>query len=107
MKKGKESSDSIYKRKIDIQSSGRLKLIDENRSLRDQLTLKKELRDASHNEVDPPPPPINDSSQKIPGWVSNNLRLLIHELGLKDKVRELGKEYVKEDILEVLQELLP
>ncbi|RIA98023.1 hypothetical protein C1645_813413 [Glomus cerebriforme] len=32
-------------------------------SFRDQLVLKKELRDASHNEVDPPPLPINNSSQ--------------------------------------------
>jgi hypothetical protein len=41
MEKGKKSSDSMYKREIDILSSGRLKLIDENRSLRNQLALKK------------------------------------------------------------------
>src|SRR3954469_5938676 len=40
MEKGKESSDNIYKREIDILSSGRLKLIDENRSLKDQLVSK-------------------------------------------------------------------
>src|SRR5207245_721284 len=60
MEKGKESSDSMYKREIEILSSGRLKLIDENRSLRDQLALKKD------NEVDTPPPPMNDSSQLGP-----------------------------------------
>ncbi|GBC12501.2 hypothetical protein GLOIN_2v1763802 [Rhizophagus irregularis DAOM 181602=DAOM 197198] len=60
MEKGKESSDSMYKREIDILSSGRLKLIDENRSLRDQLASKK------NNEVDTPPPPMNDSSQLDP-----------------------------------------
>ncbi|CAB5202209.1 unnamed protein product [Rhizophagus irregularis] len=60
MEKGKESSDSMYKREIDILSSGRLKLIDENRSLRDQLASKK------NNEVDTPPLPMNDSSQLDP-----------------------------------------
>ncbi|RIA81378.1 hypothetical protein C1645_837121 [Glomus cerebriforme] len=63
MEKGIESSDSIYKRELDIQSSERLKLIEENRSLRDQLALKKEPRGASHNEVDTPPPPMNNLSQ--------------------------------------------
>src|ERR1043165_8889614 len=58
MEKGIESSDSIYKRELDIWSSERLKLVEENRSLRDQLALKKELRGASHNEVDPLFPPM-------------------------------------------------
>src|SRR5262249_904747 len=43
--------------------SARSKLREENSSLRNQLALKKELRGASHNEVDIPPPPMNDSSQ--------------------------------------------
>ena len=63
MEKGIESSDSIYKRELDIRSSERLKLVEENRSLRDQLALKKELRGASHNEVDPSLPPMNNLSQ--------------------------------------------
>jgi hypothetical protein len=100
MEKGKESSDSIYKREMDILSSGRLKLIDENRSLRDQLVSKK-------NEVDYPPLPMNDSSRKLPGWLSDDLRPFVYKLGLEDKVIKLGKEYDKEDILEALQELLP
>src|SRR3954453_396765 len=40
MEKGKESSDSMYKRKIDILSSGRLKLIDENSHLREIISKK-------------------------------------------------------------------
>ncbi|CAB5356606.1 unnamed protein product [Rhizophagus irregularis] len=57
MGKGIESSDSIYKRKLDIRSSERLKLMEENRLLRNQLVSKKD------NEVNTPPPPMNDSSQ--------------------------------------------
>ena len=63
MEKGIESSNSIFKREIDIRSSERLKLMKENRSLRDQLALKKEPRGASHNEVDPSLPPMNNLSQ--------------------------------------------
>jgi hypothetical protein len=62
MEKGIETSNNIFKREIDIRSSERLKLMEENRSLKDQLALKKEPR-ASHNEVDPPPPPMNNSLQ--------------------------------------------
>ncbi|PKY36788.1 hypothetical protein RhiirB3_460226, partial [Rhizophagus irregularis] len=60
MEKGIEASDSIYKRKLDIRSSERLKLMEENSSLKDQLVLKKD------NKVDTPPPPMNDSSQLGP-----------------------------------------
>ncbi|RIA91887.1 hypothetical protein C1645_821438 [Glomus cerebriforme] len=63
MEKRIELSDSIYKQELDIWSSERLKLMEENRSLRDQLALKKEPRGASHNEVDTPPPPMNNLSQ--------------------------------------------
>jgi hypothetical protein len=62
MEKGIEMSNNIFKREIDIRSSERLKLMEENRSLKDQLALKKEPR-VSHNEVDPPPPPMNNSLQ--------------------------------------------
>ena len=54
MKKRIKSSDSIYKWELDIRSSKRSKLMKENRSLKDQLALKKD------NEVDSPFPPIND-----------------------------------------------
>src|SRR6266496_3558534 len=57
MEKGIESSDSIYKRELDIRSSERLKLMEENRLLRNQLMSKKD------NEVNTLPPPMNDSSQ--------------------------------------------
>ena len=50
---------------------------------------------------------MNDSSQKLPGWISDDLRPLIYERGFEDKVIKLDKEYAKKDILEVLQELLP
>ncbi|RIA92511.1 hypothetical protein C1645_820653 [Glomus cerebriforme] len=63
MEKGIESSDSIYKQELDIQSSERLKLMEKNRSLRDQLVLKKEPRGTSHNEVDTLPPPMNNLLQ--------------------------------------------
>src|SRR4051812_9453316 len=54
-----------------------------------------------------PPPPINDSSQKLPGWVSDDLRPFVYERGLEDKVMELDKSFARENILEALQELLP
>src|ERR1044071_8535912 len=50
---------------------------------------------------------MNDSSQKPPGWISDNLRPLIYECGLEDKVMELDKSFARENILEALQELLP
>ncbi|RGB27837.1 hypothetical protein C1646_768588 [Rhizophagus diaphanus] len=55
MEKGKEVSDNIYKRELDIWSSKRLKMMEKNSAFRNQLALKKEPRDASHNEVDTPP----------------------------------------------------
>ncbi|CAB4399326.1 unnamed protein product [Rhizophagus irregularis] len=39
---------------------------EENRSFKDQLALKKKPRGASHNEVDPLPPPMNNSLQLSP-----------------------------------------
>ncbi|RIA84138.1 hypothetical protein C1645_832723 [Glomus cerebriforme] len=71
--KGKETSDNIYKRELDIRSSERLKLMEKNSSLRDQLALKKEPRGASHNEVDTPPPPMNDSSCRAPSGQPSTL----------------------------------
>ena len=50
---------------------------------------------------------MNDSTQKLPGWVSNDLRPLVHERSLEDKVMELDKSFARENILEALQELLP
>ncbi|RIA84390.1 hypothetical protein C1645_832326, partial [Glomus cerebriforme] len=41
MEKGIEALDNIYKRELDIRSSERLKMMEENRSLRDQLASKK------------------------------------------------------------------
>ncbi|RGB43956.1 hypothetical protein C1646_749173 [Rhizophagus diaphanus] len=53
-----------------------------------------------------PPPSMNDLLQKLPGWISDDLRPFVYEHGLEDKVMKLDKEYAKEDILEALQELL-
>ena len=49
---------------------------------------------------------MNDSSQKLPGWLSDDLRSLIYKHGLEDKVMEFDKSFVREHILEALQELL-
>ena len=59
MEKGIESSNSIFRREIDALYSARSKLREENRSFRDQLELKE------NNEISPPLPPMNDSSQII------------------------------------------
>jgi hypothetical protein len=50
---------------------------------------------------------MNDLLQKLPGWLSDDLRPLIYERGLEDKVMKLDKSFARENILEALQELLP
>ncbi|PKC54174.1 hypothetical protein RhiirA1_477839 [Rhizophagus irregularis] len=110
MEKGIEATHEITNREIDALRKARLNSMEENRLLRNQIS-KKEPRGASHNEIadlsNPPPPSINDSSQKLPGWVSDDLRPLVYERGLEDKVMELDKSYAREHILEALRELLP
>ena len=109
MEKGKESSNSIYKREIDILSLGRLKLMEKNSHLQEIISKKdNEIADLSAKCLNgnTPAPPMNDSSQKIPGWVSDNLRPFVHKCGLEDKVMELDKSFARENILEALQELL-
>ena len=59
MEKGIESSNSIFRWEIDALYSARSKLREENRSFRNQLELKE------NNEISPPLPPMNDSSQII------------------------------------------
>src|SRR3954451_10619165 len=49
---------------------------------------------------------MNDSSQKLSGWVSDDLRPLVYELGLENKVMEFNKSFARENVLEALQELL-
>ncbi|RIA80160.1 hypothetical protein C1645_839200 [Glomus cerebriforme] len=56
MKKGIEASDNIYKWELDSLSSARLNLLEKNAHLQELLSKKD-------NEVDTPPPPMNDSSQ--------------------------------------------
>ena len=99
MKKGIEATHEITSRKRDALSSARLNLIEENSRLR-ELVSKKD------NEVDPPSPPMNNSSQKLPDWLSDDLRSLVYKHGLEDKVIEFDKSFAREHILEALQELL-
>ncbi|RGB31647.1 hypothetical protein C1646_763851 [Rhizophagus diaphanus] len=81
-----------------------LKLIEANSRLQEIISKKdSEIAELSN----PPPLPMNDSSQKLPGWVSDNLRPLVYNHGLKNKVMELDKSFARENILEALQELLP
>ncbi|CAB4473206.1 hypothetical protein RhiirA1_505781 [Rhizophagus irregularis] len=104
MEKGIEASNNIYKRELDIRSSERLKMMEENSRLQEIISKKdNEIADLSNT----PPPPMNDSSQKIPGWVSDDLRPLVYNHGLENKVMELDKSFARENILEALQELLP
>ncbi|CAB4394433.1 unnamed protein product [Rhizophagus irregularis] len=35
---------------------------------------------------------MNDSSQNLPGWLSDDLRPFVYERGLEDKVIELSKD---------------
>ena len=100
MEKGIEATHEITSRERDALFSARLNLIEENSRLR-ELVSKKD------NEVDPPFPPMNDSSQKLPGWLSDDLRSLVYKHGLEDKVMEFDKSFAREHILEALQELLP
>src|SRR2546423_3333965 len=50
---------------------------------------------------------MDNSSQKLPGWLSDDLRSLVYKHGLEDKVMEFDKSFAREHILEALQELLP
>jgi len=85
-------------------SLARLNLTEKNSRLHEIISKKdNEIADLSK----PPLPPMNDSSQKLPGWVSDDLRPLVYECGLEDKVMEFDKSFVRENILETLQELLP
>jgi hypothetical protein len=67
MEKGIKSSNNIYNQTIDSLFSARSNLLEANRSLREQLALKK------NNEVDHPLPPINNSSQLGPEGTPPNL----------------------------------
>ena len=100
MEKGIEATHEITSRERDALSSARLNLIEENSRLR-ELVSKKD------NEVDPPSPPMNNSSQKLPGWLSDDLRSFVYKHSLEDKVMKFDKSFAREHILEALQELLP
>ena len=79
--------------------------MEENSHLQEIISKKdNEIVDLSvkHLNGNTPPLPMNDLSQKIPDWVSDNLRPFIHELGLEDKVMEFDKSFAKEHILETL-----
>ncbi|GES94727.1 hypothetical protein GLOIN_2v1877727 [Rhizophagus clarus] len=82
----------------------RLNLTKENSHLRGIIS-KKDNEIAVLSNL--PLPPVNDSSQNLPGWLSNNLRPLVYKLSLENKVMEFDKRFARENILEALQELLP
>src|SRR6266480_1389516 len=104
MEKGIEATHEITSREIDALSSAQLNSMEENSRLQEIISKKdNEIADLSN----PPPPPMNDSSQKLPGWLSDDLRPFVYEHGLEDKVMELDKSFARENILEALQELLP
>jgi hypothetical protein len=104
MEKRIEATHEITSREIDALRKARLNSMEENSRLREIISKKDdEIVDLSN----PPPPPMNDSSQKLLDWLSDDLRPLVYERGLKDKVMELDKSFAREYILEALQELLP
>jgi len=49
---------------------------------------------------------MNDSSQKLPDWLNDDLRSLVYKHGLENKIMEFNKSFAREHILEALQELL-
>jgi hypothetical protein len=104
MEKGIEATHEITSREIDALRKARLNSMEENSHLREIISKKdNEIADLSNL----PFPLMNDSSQKLPGWLSDDLRPLVYERGLEDKVMELDKSFARENILEALQELLP
>ncbi|GES92082.1 hypothetical protein GLOIN_2v1790954 [Rhizophagus clarus] len=65
-----------------------------------ELELEKALRDVVE-EVTGTPGKQKDS--KLPDWINDNLKSLVYELGLENKVKKIEKKIAKEDLLEVLQ----
>src|SRR5436190_16889128 len=93
MEKGIEATHEITSWEIDALRKARLNSMEEYRSLGDQISKKdNEIADLSS----PPPPSVNDSSQKLPGWISDDLRPLVYKRGLEDKVMELDKSFARE-----------
>ena len=50
--------------------------------------------------------PGKQKDSKLPDWIDDNLKSLVYELGLENKVKEIEKTIAKEDLLEVLQDAL-
>ncbi|GBB89534.1 hypothetical protein RclHR1_16240003 [Rhizophagus clarus] len=47
--------------------------------------------------------PGKQKDSKLPDWIDDNLKSLVYELELENKVKEIEKKIAKEDLLEVLQ----
>ncbi|GES84125.1 hypothetical protein GLOIN_2v1790954 [Rhizophagus clarus] len=47
--------------------------------------------------------PGKQKDSKLPDWIDDNLKSLVYELELENKVKEIKKKIAKEDLLEVLQ----
>ncbi|GES83476.1 hypothetical protein GLOIN_2v1790954 [Rhizophagus clarus] len=50
--------------------------------------------------------PGKQKDSKLSDWIDDNLKSLVYELGLENKVKEIEKKIAKEDLLEVLQDAL-
>src|SRR5437762_9403526 len=59
------------------------------------LFRSRELVSKKDNEVDLPFLPMNDLSQKLPGWLSENLRSLVYKHSFEDKVMKFDKSFVR------------
>jgi seryl-tRNA synthetase len=85
MEKGMEATHEITGREIDTLRKERLNSMEENSHLREIISKKdNEIADLSNPPL--PPPPMDDSLQKLPGWVSDDLRPSSMSVVLKIKL---------------------
>src|SRR5947199_8389651 len=97
MEKGIEATHEITSREIDALSSGQLNSMEENCHLREIISKKdNKIADLSN----PSPSHMNNTSQKLPSWLSDDLRLFVYLRALEDKVMALNKSYAREHLLE-------
>ena len=75
MEKGIEATREITSREIDALRKTQLNSMEENSRLQELISKKdNEIADLSNL----PPPPMNVSSQKLPDWLSDDLRPLVY-----------------------------
>jgi hypothetical protein len=84
MEKEIEATREITSQEIDALRKARLNSMEENSRLREIISKKdNEIADLSN----PPPPPMNDSSQKLLGWLSDDLRPLPSSMSVVLKIK--------------------